>query len=474
MSAKIFPVVLCGGAGSRLWPMSRQLLPKQFLPLVSERTMLQETVERLRGLGGAESPTVVSNNEHRFLVAEQLRAIGAPPRLQILEPLGRNTAPAVAVAALALEKSDPDGVMLVLPADHLIRDVETFHVSVLKAAAAARAGFLTTFGIRPDHPATGYGYIEGGAPIEDHDSVFRVGRFVEKPDLATARKFVERGTFAWNSGMFVFSARRYLEELGRHAPAMLAACRAAWEKAATDLDFVRLDEAAFAACPADSIDYAVMEKTDSAAVVPVDIGWSDVGSWATLWEVGEKDARGNVLRGDVQVQGSENCYIRAEKRMVSVLGLSDTVVIETDDAVLVASKDEAQKVKDIVGRLDAAKRTEHVSHRRVYRPWGYYESIDAGDRFQVKRLMVKPGAALSLQMHHHRAEHWVVVSGTAKVTRGDEVKLLAENESTYIPIGVKHRLENPGKVELHLIEVQSGGYLGEDDIVRFEDVYKRV
>jgi mannose-1-phosphate guanylyltransferase/mannose-6-phosphate isomerase len=473
MSAKIFPIVLCGGAGSRLWPMSRQLLPKQFLPLVSERTMLQETVERLRGLGGAEPPTVVSNNEHRFLVAEQLRAIGAPPRLQILEPLGRNTAPAVAVAALALERIDPDGVMLVLPADHLIRDVETFHVAVLRAAAAARAGFLVTFGIRPDQPATGYGYIEGGEPIEDHDSVFRVARFVEKPDLATARKFVERGTFAWNSGMFVFSARRYLGELGRHAPAMLAACRAAWEKAATDLDFVRLDEAAFAACPADSIDYAVMEKTDSAAVVPVDIGWSDVGSWATLWEIGEKDARGNVLRGDVQLQGSENCYIRAEKRMVSVLGLSDMVVIETDDAVLVASKDEAQKVKDIVGRLDAAKRTEHVSHRRVYRPWGYYESIDAGDRFQVKRLMVKPGAALSLQMHHHRAEHWVVVSGTAKVTRGDEVKLLAENESTYIPIGVKHRLENPGKVELHLIEVQSGGYLGEDDIVRFEDVYRR-
>ena len=473
MSAKIFPIVLCGGAGSRLWPMSRQLLPKQFLPLVSERTMLQETVERLRGLGGADPPTVVSNNEHRFLVAEQLRAIGAPPRLQILEPLGRNTAPAVAVAALALERIDPDGVMLVLPADHLIRDVETFHVAVLRAAAAARAGFLVTFGIRPDQPATGYGYIEGGEPIEDHDSVFRVARFVEKPDLATARKFVERGTFAWNSGMFVFSARRYLGELGRHAPAMLAACRAAWEKAATDLDFVRLDEAAFAACPADSIDYAVMEKTDSAAVVPVDIGWSDVGSWATLWEIGEKDARGNVLRGDVQLQGSENCYIRAEKRMVSVLGLSDMVVIETDDAVLVASKDEAQKVKDIVGRLDAAKRTEHVSHRRVYRPWGYYESIDAGDRFQVKRLMVKPGAALSLQMHHHRAEHWVVVSGTAKVTRGDEVKLLAENESTYIPIGVKHRLENPGKVELHLIEVQSGGYLGEDDIVRFEDVYRR-
>jgi mannose-1-phosphate guanylyltransferase/mannose-6-phosphate isomerase len=473
MTSKVYPVVLCGGAGSRLWPMSRQLLPKQFLPLVSERTMLQETVERLRGLAGAEPPTVVSNNEHRFLVAEQLRAIGVPPLAQILETLGRNTAPAVAVAALALERADPDAVMLVLPADHLIRDVETFHLAIRKAAAAARAGFLVTFGIRPDHPATGYGYIEGGEPIADHDSVFRVARFVEKPDAATARKFLERGTFAWNSGMFVVGARRYLEELGRHAPEILAACRAAWEKAATDLDFVRLEEASFAACPADSIDYAVMEKTDAAAVVPVDIGWSDVGSWATLWEVGEKDERGNVLRGDVNVQGVENCYVRAESRMVSVLGLSDAVVVETDDAVLVASKDQAQKVKDIVGKLDAAKRTEHVSHRRVYRPWGYYESIDAGDRFQVKRLMVQPGAALSLQMHHHRAEHWVVVSGTAKVTRGDEVKLLAENESTYIPIGVKHRLENPGKVELHLIEVQSGGYLGEDDIVRFEDVYRR-
>jgi mannose-1-phosphate guanylyltransferase/mannose-6-phosphate isomerase len=473
MDPKIYPVILCGGTGSRLWPMSRQLLPKQFLPLVSERTMLQETVERLRGLSGAEPPTVVSNSEHRFLVAEQLRAIGAPPRVQILEPVGRNTAPAVAVAALALEKSDPDAVMLVLPADHLIRDVETFHIAVLKAAAAARAGFLATFGIRPDHAATGYGYIQGGEPIAGHESVFHVARFVEKPDAATARRFLKDGTFAWNSGMFVFGARRYLEELGRCAPEILEACRAAWEKAATDLDFVRLDQPAFAACPADSIDYAVMEKTDAAAVVPVDIGWSDVGSWATLWEVGEKDAHGNVLRGDVHVQAAENCYIRAETRLVSVLGLSDAVVVETDDAVLVASRDEAQKVKDFVGRLDAANRTEHVSHRRVYRPWGYYESIDAGDRFQVKRIMVNPGAALSLQMHHHRAEHWVVVSGTAKVTRGDEVTLVAENESTYIPIGVKHRLENPGKVPLHLIEVQSGGYLGEDDIVRFEDRYQR-
>ncbi|MCI0346627.1 MAG: mannose-1-phosphate guanylyltransferase/mannose-6-phosphate isomerase, partial [Chloroflexi bacterium] len=377
----MFPVILCGGSGSRLWPMSRQLLPKQFLPLVSERTMLQETVARLRGLVGAEPPTVVSNGEHRFLVAEQLRAIAAPPRTQILEPVGRNTAPAVAVAALALEKSDPDAVMLVLPADHLIRDVETFHVAVRKAAAAARAGFLATFGIRPDHAATAYGYIEGGDPVAGHDGVFRVARFVEKPDVAAARRFLKDGTFAWNSGMFVLGARRYLEELGRHAPGILDACRAAWDKAATDLDFVRLDQSAFAACPADSIDYAVMEKTDAAAVVPVDIGWSDVGSWTTLWEVGEKDGAGNVLRGDVHVQATESSYVRAEKRLVSVLGLSDVVVIETDDAVLVASKDEAQNVKDIVGKLDAANRTEHLSHRRVYRPWGYYESIDAGDRF---------------------------------------------------------------------------------------------
>jgi mannose-1-phosphate guanylyltransferase/mannose-6-phosphate isomerase len=473
MDPKIYPVILCGGAGSRLWPMSRQLLPKQFLPLVSERTMLQETVERLRGLPGAEPPTVVSNGEHRFLVAEQLRAIGAPPRTQILEPVGRNTAPAIAVAALGLEAGDPDAVMLVLPADHLIRDVETFHAAILKAAAAARAGFLATFGIRPDHAATAYGYIEGGEPVAGHDGVFHVARFVEKPNAATARKFLQQGRFAWNSGMFVFGARRYLEELARHQPAILEACRQAWAKSTRDLDFVRLDADSFKTCPADSIDYAVMEKTDAAAVIPVDLGWSDVGSWATLWEVGEKDAHGNVLRGDVHVQGAENCYVRAEKRLVSVLGLSDAVVVETDDAVLVASKDEAQKVKDFVGKLDAANRSEHVSHRRVYRPWGYYESIDGGERFQVKRIMVNPGAALSLQMHHHRAEHWVVVSGTAKVTRGDEVKLIAENESTYIPIGVKHRLENPGKVPLHLIEVQSGGYLGEDDIVRFEDLYRR-
>ena len=471
--AKIYPVILCGGAGSRLWPMSRQLLPKQFLPLLSDRTMLQETVQRLNGLPGCEPSTVISNNEHRFLVAEQLRDIGVGTRAQILEPVGRNTAPAVAAAAMSLENAGDEAVMLVLPADHLIREIGRFHQAAALAARLALQGKLVTFGIAPDHPATGYGYIERGAPIAGSKGAFAVARFVEKPDAATAQSFVKQRTFSWNSGMFAFTPGRYLEELARYQPALLGACRQAWDKSERDLDFVRLDAESFKACPSDSIDYAVMEKTDAAAVIPVDLGWSDIGSWATLWEVAAKDARGNLLRGDVHVQDADNCYVRAEDRMVSVIGLKDAIVVETDDAVLVADRAAAQKVKDVVGHLDASKRTEHVSHRRVYRPWGYYESIDAGDRFQVKRIMVKPGAALSLQMHHHRAEHWVVVSGTAKVTRGDEVSLMAENESTYIPIGVKHRLENPGKMPLYLIEVQSGGYLGEDDIVRFEDLYRR-
>lgn len=473
MSVSIFPVILCGGAGSRLWPMSRQLLPKQFLPLLSERTMLQETVLRLAGLPGCESPTIVANDEHRFLAAEQLREIGVSARAQILEPIGRNTAPAVAVAALSLEQAGDGAVMLVLPADHLIRDAARFKSAAQSAARVAAKGALVTFGITPDCPATGYGYIERGTPLDGSDGAFSVARFVEKPDTATAQTFLDQGTFSWNSGMFVFTPRRYLDALGKHAPAMLEACRAAWAKSRRDLDFVRLDAEAFRACPADSIDYAVMEKTDGAAVIPVDLGWSDVGSWSTLWDVSEKDGHGNVVRGDVHLQDTDHCYVRAETRMVSVIGLKDAVVVETDDAVLVTTRAAAQKVKDVVGHLDAAKRTEHVSHRRVYRPWGYYESIDDGTRFQVKRLMVNPGAALSLQMHHHRAEHWVVVSGTAKVTRGEDVFLVAENESTYIPIGAKHRLENPGKVPLYLIEVQSGGYLGEDDIVRFEDVYRR-
>jgi mannose-1-phosphate guanylyltransferase/mannose-6-phosphate isomerase len=473
MPIPIYPVILAGGSGTRLWPMSRRLLPKQFLPLVSERTMLQDTLLRLSGLGGAVAPIVVSNNEHRFLVAEQLREIEVVPAAQILEPVGRNTAPAVAAAAMHVAASDPSGLLLVLPADHLIRDVAAFHAAIVAAAQIASAGTLVTFGIRPSEPATGYGYIERGEPLAGTSGGYRVARFVEKPDRDTAARFASSGRFSWNSGMFVLGAHMYLDELRRLRPDIVDATQRAWDKRVADLDFLRLDADAFASCPGESIDYAVMEKTDLAAVLPVDIGWSDVGSWTTLWEVGAKDGDGNVTRGDVHLKDARNCYVRAESRMVSVLGLKNAIVVETDDAVLVADQSKAQAVKDIVGHLDDAKRSEHVSHSRVYRPWGWYESVDGGDRFQVKRIMVKPGAALSLQMHHHRAEHWVVVSGTARVTRGDQVALVAENESTYIPIGTKHRLENPGKVPLHLIEVQSGGYLGEDDIVRFEDVYKR-
>jgi len=452
--------------------MSRRSLPKQFLPLVSERSMLQDTVLRLSGLDIA-APLVVSNNEHRFLVAEQLREIEITPSAQLLEPVGRNTAPAAAVAALWAIEQDPTAVLLVLPADHLIRDVYRFHEAVRQAVQLADIGMLVTFGITPDHAATGYGYIERGEATHQVPGAYRVARFVEKSDQASAERFLSTGRFSWNSGMFAFRAARYLEELGKHGPEILAGARRATEKSQRDLDFLRLNDKEFAACPANSIDYAVMEKTDVAVVIPVDIGWSDVGSWSTLWEVGEKDARGNVVRGDAHLHNVENCYVRADSRMVSVIGVKNTVIVETDDALLVADQAEAQRVKDIVRRLDGAHRTEHVTHSRVYRPWGYYESIDTGERFQVKRIMVKPGAALSLQMHHHRAEHWIIVSGTAKVTRDTETMLLSENESTYIPIGTKHRLENPGKVPLFLVEVQSGGYLGEDDIVRFEDLYKR-
>ena len=472
MSATVHPVILCGGSGTRLWPLSRRALPKQFLPLVSERSMLQDTVLRLSGLDCA-APVVVSSDEHRFLVAEQLREIELPPSAQILEPKGRNTAPAAAVAAFWIAEREPDAVMLVLPSDHLIRDVPRFHDAVRQAARLAASGLLVTFGVTPHAPSTGYGYIEQGRAIDAEPGAYRVAGFVEKPDEARAKAMVAGGRFAWNSGMFAFSPARFLEELGKHRADILAGAQAAWREARRDLDFTRLDAKAFAACPAESVDYAVMEKTDSAAVIPVDIGWSDVGSWSTLWEVGEKDAHGNVVRGDVHLNGVENCYVRGESRMVSVLGVKNMVVVETDDALLVADRSEAQKVKDIVGHLEVARRTEHLSHSRVYRPWGYYESIDTGDRFQVKRLMVKPGQALSLQMHHHRAEHWIVVSGTARVTRGQDVFLVSENESTYIPVGAQHRLENPGKVPLFLIEVQSGGYLGEDDIVRLEDRYRR-
>jgi len=464
-------VILCGGSGSRLWPMSRRLLPKQFLPLAGERTLFQDTALRTRGIPGCSAPIVVTNAEQRFLAADQLVEICVTPRALLLEPVGRNTAPAVAAAALQVAREDEGAVLLVQPSDHLIGNLRAFEAAVSEAVAAAGAGSLVTFGVPPSEPATGYGYIEAGEALAGQ--ALRVRRFVEKPSLEKAKAFLAQGGFYWNSGMFVFQARRYLEELGRLQPAMLRAVRDALDRATPDLGFLRLDREAFAAAPADSIDYAVMERTESGAVVPADMGWSDVGSWSALWDVGAKDAARNVARGDVELRDAAGCYVHADGRHVSVLGARDLVVVETDDAVLVAARDRTQEVKDVVERLDRANRTEHISHSRVHRPWGYYEGVDAGPGFQVKRLMVKPGHKLSLQMHHKRAEHWVVVSGMARVTRGDEVFDLGRNQSTYIPLGTRHRLENASTEPLLIVEVQSGDYLGEDDIVRFEDSYNR-
>ncbi|MDH5219718.1 MAG: mannose-1-phosphate guanylyltransferase/mannose-6-phosphate isomerase [Betaproteobacteria bacterium] len=471
MGASVVPVILCGGAGSRLWPMSRRLLPKQFLPLVTERTLLQDTALRARGVAGAGAPIVVTNAEHRFLVGDQLAELGIVPAAVLLEPVGRNTAPAVAAAALFAMRADPEAVLLVQPADHRIGDERAFQAAVGEAVQQARRGFLVTFGIPPTEPATGYGYIEAGEPLGA--AAFRVRRFVEKPPLERAQAFLAQGGFYWNSGMFVFQAKRYLEELGRARPEILAAARTAIERAAQDLDFLRLDAKAFAASPADSVDYAVMERTEAGAMVRADMHWSDVGSWDALWEAGDKDSAGNVSRGDVALGDARGCYVLAADRHISLLGARDLVVVETDDAVLVAARDRAQDVKEIVERLDRAQRTEHVSHTRVHRPWGYYEGVDAGPGFQVKRLMVKPGHRISLQRHRRRAEHWVVVSGLARVTRNDEVIELQPNQSTYIPVGMRHRLENAGAEPLLIVEVQSGDYLGEDDIERFEDSYNR-
>jgi len=468
----LVPVILSGGSGTRLWPLSRELYPKQLLPLVAERTMLQETVARTAGLPDLGAPIVVCNESHRFMVAEQLRELGTSARAIILEPLGRNTAPAVAVAALVASDGAPgdDPVLLVLPADHVIRDGAAFHAAVTLGRTAAEAGGLVTFGVVADRAETGYGYIRRA---DDPGPVFRVAEFVEKPDTATARRYVESGEYFWNSGMFMFRASVFLAELGRHAPAMLAACRASLAAAGRDLDFLRLPAQEFAACPADSIDYAVMEKTDAAVVVPLDAGWSDVGSWSALADALPRDADGNVTAGDVIAEDSTGCYLHSTSRLIAAVGLRNHVVVETKDAVLVAPRDRVQDVKQLVAELKARGRYETSLHREVFRPWGSYDSIDSGARFQVKRLVVKPGATLSLQLHHHRAEHWVVVSGTARITRGEEVFTLSENESTYIPLGVKHRIENPGRIPLHIIEVQSGTYLGEDDIVRFEDRYGR-
>lgn len=470
---KIYPVILCGGAGTRLWPLSRATLPKQLLPVVSERTMLQETALRLNGRLDIMAPLIICGNEHRFLVAEQLREVNIKPLGILLEPAGRNTAPAVAAAAHFLKSIDPDAVMLVLPADHVVTDVDAFHQAVTHAGKLVDGGALATFGIVPNTAETGYGYIKGGEPLPGSDQCFQVERFVEKPDRATAEDFLATGSYYWNSGMFLFRVERYLHELEAFRPEIVTASAAAVDKGYRDLDFCRLDEAAFGASPSDSIDYAVMEHTRHAIVVPVSMGWNDVGSWSALWDEHKQGENGNACRGDVYLDGVRNSLVRAESRCVAVIGLENVVVVETKDAVLVAHKDQVQRVKQVVDHLKDQQRTEHLHHTRVYRPWGCYEGIDIGERFQVKRITVNPGGKLSLQMHHHRAEHWIVVSGTAKVTCGDKVSMLTENESTYIPIGMNHRLENPGRLPLHLIEVQSGSYLGEDDIVRFEDVYSR-
>ena len=471
MAQPIIPVILCGGSGSRLWPMSRTLLPKQFLPLAGERTLFQDTVLRTRGLAGSAGPIVVANTEQRFLAAEQLQELAAKPRALLLEPVGRNTAPAIAVAALHAA-SDADAILVVQPSDHLIGDAGAFAAALDAALVAARQGMLVTFGIPPTGAETGYGYIEIGEPLAGTHA-FRIKRFVEKPKLEQARGLVAGGRHLWNSGLFVFRARRFLEELGRLQPEMLARAREALARGRQDMDFLRLDPAAFAACPANSIDYAVMEHTPHGAVVRAEMGWTDVGSWSALWDIGAKDAGGNVSKGDVALRDVKDSYVYAGARHVSVLGAESLVVVETDDAVLVASRARAQEVKEVVEQLARADSTRHVSHSRVHRPWGSFESLDAGPNFQVKRLTVKPGHKISLQLHRKRAEHWVVVSGLARVTCGDKVFDLKVNEATHIPVGTKHRLENPGPEPLVIIEVQSGSYLGEDDIERFEDSYNR-
>ncbi len=467
----LVPVLLSGGVGSRLWPVSREMYPKQFLPLTGEGSLLLQTLARAAALDSMGAPIIVCNDEHRFLVAEQLRQSGIKAAAILLEPEGKNTAPAVAVAALRALADDPDATLLVLPADHVIQKPEVFAAAVSCGLAAAAEGYLVTFGIVPTAPETGYGYIQAGE--QWREGVRQIQRFVEKPNLETAQTYVASGEYVWNSGMFLLRADAYLAELEAHAPKILNAARQALEQAHADLDFARLDKAAFAACPSDSIDYAVMERTAKGMVVPLSCGWSDVGSWSSLWEVEAKTADANVLSGDVLLHDVHNSYVRSDSRLVAAVGIDNVVIIETSDAVLIADKSRVQDVKHIVTALKKSQRSEATLHKRVYRPWGSYESLVNAHRFQVKRIVVNPGQQLSLQMHHHRAEHWIVVSGTAKVTCGDKEFLLGEDESTYIPLGNRHRLTNPGVIPLEIIEVQTGSYLGEDDIVRFQDVYGR-
>ncbi|EID3682385.1 mannose-1-phosphate guanylyltransferase/mannose-6-phosphate isomerase [Escherichia coli] len=467
----IIPIIMAGGSGTRLWPLSRSLYPKQFLSLINENSLLQETLKRLDGLN-CLPPVIVSNNEHRFIVAEQLRQFGVDDFQIILEPVGRNTAPAVALAALKSLELHGDHHMLVLAADHAIQDIEAFHAAVLAAEQESVDNKLVTFGIVPTKPETGYGYIKKGEQVKN--SVFKVNSFVEKPDLETAKNYLEQKCYLWNSGMFMFKASVYLDELKKIRPDILAACKESLSSASTDLDFIRLNSDVFAECPDESIDYAVMEKTQDCVVIPLDADWSDIGSWTSLWEISEKDEHENVSHGDVINYNSRNNYIYSEGSLISTVGVNNLIIVQTKDALLVAQQDNVQDIKKIVEILKKQKRSEHISHREVYRPWGRYDSVERGDRYQVKRITVKPGECLSTQMHHHRAEHWVVVAGTAKVTCGERTFFVTENESTFIPIGTVHTLENPGKIPLEVIEIQSGVYLGDDDIVRLSDKYGRV
>jgi mannose-1-phosphate guanylyltransferase/mannose-6-phosphate isomerase len=474
------PVILCGGSGTRLWPLSREQYPKQLLALNGQDTLLQATARRVDKSPASAArqvlaPIVVASEDYRFIIAEQLRQTGVVPATIVLEPVGRNTAPALALAALIALKAGDDPVLLVMPADHVITDVGAFRAAIAHGVSYAETGKLVTFGVRPTCPETGYGYIHAAAIVAGPEGTREISAFVEKPDAATAERYMATGEYFWNSGIFMMRASVWLAQLEAARPDIVEACRAAFDVRKVDRDFLRIGKDAFSACPADSIDYAVMEKLPAGlgVVIPLSAGWSDVGAWDALWQLGAKDADNNVLQGDVMAVATRDTLAISQSRLVTLVGVEDIVVVETPDAVLVANKSKMPLIKEIVARLKNQGRSETNAHRKIYRPWGYFDSIDGGNRFQVKRIVVNPGAALSLQMHHHRAEHWVVVRGTARVTRGEEVFLVSENESTYIPLGTRHRLENPGKVLLEMIEVQSGAYIGEDDIVRFDDAYGR-